>query len=66
EYQVRHALKPPRSTTYNALSLYEQIVEGNIDLSPDYQRDVVWNEMKQINLIDSVFRNFYIPPLIFG
>lgn len=28
--------------------------------------DVVWAETKQIGLIDSVIRNYYIPPLIFG
>jgi hypothetical protein len=28
--------------------------------------DVVWPEAKQIGIIDSIFRNFYIPPVIFG
>ena len=28
--------------------------------------DVVWPEAKQIGIIDSVFRNFYIPPMIFA
>jgi hypothetical protein len=28
--------------------------------------DVVWVESKQIGLIDSVFRNYYLPPIIFG
>ena len=28
--------------------------------------DVVWTETKQVGLIDSLFRNFYIPPVIFG
>lgn len=28
--------------------------------------DIVWPEQKQIGLIDSVFRNYYIPPIIFG
>ncbi len=27
--------------------------------------DVVWPEAKQVGLIDSLFRNFYIPPVIF-
>lgn len=27
--------------------------------------EVVWPETKQIGLIDSIFRNFYIPPVIF-
>lgn len=28
--------------------------------------DVVWPESKQIGLIDSIFRNFYVPPVIFA
>lgn len=26
----------------------------------------MWPEAKQIGLIDSIFRNFYIPPIIFA
>ncbi|EIW52994.1 uncharacterized protein TRAVEDRAFT_134468 [Trametes versicolor FP-101664 SS1] len=43
----------------------EQICSGDIDLQPPYQRDVVWPDTKQIGLIDSIFRNFYVPPVIF-
>ena len=32
----------------------------------DVSTDVVWPETKQIGVIDSIFRNFYIPPVIFG
>lgn len=28
--------------------------------------EVVWHDDKQIGLIDSILRNFYIPPVIFG
>ena len=28
--------------------------------------DVVWPDQKQTGLIDSILRNFYIPPVIFG
>ena len=28
--------------------------------------EVVWPETKQIGLIDSIFRNFYIPPVVFA
>lgn len=31
-----------------------------------YATDVVWPELKQSGLIDSVLRNYYIPPVIFG
>lgn len=28
--------------------------------------DVVWPELKQSGLIDSMLRNYYMPPIIFG
>ncbi|EGN97368.1 hypothetical protein SERLA73DRAFT_75064 [Serpula lacrymans var. lacrymans S7.3] len=64
-YKIRNVLKLPRATTYTTQALYEQIINADINLEPEYQRDVVWPEAKQIGLIDSIFRNFYIPPVIF-
>ncbi|KAK0475462.1 hypothetical protein IW261DRAFT_1494371 [Armillaria novae-zelandiae] len=66
EYRLSNALKVPRATTYTAQALYEQIISNDIDLDPDYQRGEVWRENKQTGLIDSIFRNFYIPPVIFA
>ncbi|KAH7869492.1 uncharacterized protein C8R40DRAFT_1059175 [Lentinula edodes] len=65
-YTIQKALKPPRATTYTAQALYDQIHNSDIDLEPEYQRDVVWTKEKQTNLIDSILRNFYIPPIIFA
>jgi hypothetical protein len=39
---------------------------GEIDLEPEYQRDVVWTEARQEALIDSLFHNYYIPPILFA
>lgn len=64
-YILRNVLKLPRATTYTTQALYEQIIGGDINLEPEYQRDVVWPESKQVGLIDSILRNFYIPPVIF-
>ncbi|EJF60922.1 hypothetical protein DICSQDRAFT_170779 [Dichomitus squalens LYAD-421 SS1] len=64
-YRIRGALRAPRATTYTCQALYDQIHAQDIDLQPEYQRDVVWPESKQIGLIDSIFRNFYVPPVIF-
>ncbi|KAI0075031.1 hypothetical protein K474DRAFT_1600557, partial [Panus rudis PR-1116 ss-1] len=66
EYRIVNALRPPRTTQYTAKSLYDQIVDGLIDLDPEYQREVVWPETKQVSLIDSILRNYYIPPIIFA
>uniref|UniRef100_A0A0W0G065 GmrSD restriction endonucleases N-terminal domain-containing protein n=1 Tax=Moniliophthora roreri TaxID=221103 RepID=A0A0W0G065_MONRR len=65
DYKIQNALTPPRATTYTAQALFEQIRRGDIDLDPEYQRDVVWTAQKQTQLIDSIFRNYYIPPIIF-
>jgi hypothetical protein len=32
----------------------------------DLSLDVVWTEQKQSGIIDSILRNYYIPPVIFG
>ncbi|KAH0835723.1 hypothetical protein J3R83DRAFT_9546 [Lanmaoa asiatica] len=64
-YQLTNVLKLPRATTYSTQALYDQVHAGDIDLEPEYQRDVVWPESKQIGLIDSILRNFYVPPIIF-
>ncbi|KAK0462412.1 uncharacterized protein EV420DRAFT_1185626 [Desarmillaria tabescens] len=66
EYRLSNALKVPRATTYTAQALYEQIISNDIDLDPEYQRGDVWTESKQTGLIDSILRNFYIPPVIFA
>ncbi|KAF9524551.1 hypothetical protein CPB83DRAFT_773624, partial [Crepidotus variabilis] len=65
-WKIRMSLKPARATTYSAQALYDQIHGGDVNLEPPYQRDVVWPETKQIMVIDSIFRNFYIPPVIFS
>ncbi|KAF8514206.1 hypothetical protein BU17DRAFT_52702 [Hysterangium stoloniferum] len=64
-FRVRGALSPPRAQPWSTASLHDAMHAGFIDVNPPYQRDVVWPETKQIGLIDSIFRNFYIPPVIF-
>ncbi|KAK0213380.1 hypothetical protein DFS33DRAFT_121068 [Desarmillaria ectypa] len=66
EYRLSNTLKVPRATTYTAQALYEQIISNDINLDPEYQRGEVWRESKQTGLIDSILRNFYIPPIIFA
>ncbi|TFK38365.1 hypothetical protein BDQ12DRAFT_109364 [Crucibulum laeve] len=59
-------LKPPRTCNYAVQMVYGWIVDKTLNLDPEYQRDVVWNDAKQSNLIDSLFNNFPVPPLIFA
>ncbi|KZT38537.1 hypothetical protein SISSUDRAFT_986075 [Sistotremastrum suecicum HHB10207 ss-3] len=62
---LTETLRPPRSTTYSVKSLYDKIRRAEIDLNPDYQRDVVWDSKKQMGIIDSIFRHYYVPPVLF-
>lgn len=44
-------------------SLITQIGSGKLDLQPNFQRGEVWALSKQQRLIDSILRNWYIPPI---
>ncbi|KAF9005166.1 hypothetical protein BDQ17DRAFT_381249 [Cyathus striatus] len=59
-------LPPPRTCTYSAWSLREYMKDHTVDLNPDYQREIVWSDIKQGNLIDSIMHNYYIPPVVFA
>tara|TARA_R110001606_G_scaffold348622_1_gene498202 strand:+ start:21650 stop:22858 length:1209 start_codon:yes stop_codon:yes gene_type:complete len=43
--------------------VYEDIVEGEIDLQPDFQRGEVWGVSRKRLLVDSIFRGWHIPPI---
>ncbi|KAK7030487.1 hypothetical protein VNI00_014075 [Paramarasmius palmivorus] len=66
DYQISEALRPPRGTQYSTHHLYTQLSGPEIDLTAVYQREVVWDDDKQIAMIDSLFRNYYVPPVIFS
>ncbi|CAL1707411.1 unnamed protein product [Somion occarium] len=61
---VGKQLTVPVAKMYTAQDLHILIHEGIIDLCPPYQRDVVWTEAKQTKLLDSLYRNFYVPPIV--
>ncbi|KAF8146691.1 hypothetical protein K438DRAFT_1512261, partial [Mycena galopus ATCC 62051] len=65
-YTLQGALTTPRVTMYSTKALYKRIHKGNIDLNLEYQREVVWPKSKQIGIINSILRNFYILPVIFA
>ncbi|ESK90348.1 hypothetical protein Moror_13777 [Moniliophthora roreri MCA 2997] len=60
------ALQPAVQRAYAPSWLYDQMKKGKINLDPEYQRDVVWNDSKQSALIDSLMNNFPIPQVIFS
>ncbi|WWC66942.1 uncharacterized protein I206_100849 [Kwoniella pini CBS 10737] len=56
----------PHNLTLSCKSLHDMIHTGRIDLEADYQRGVVWTEAKMIGLIQSLFLNYYVPPILFA
>ncbi|EIW73182.1 hypothetical protein M231_07438 [Tremella mesenterica] len=63
---LQGALKRPIHTTYNLKHIHDLIHTGGVELDPAYQREVVWSELKMIGLIQSLFMNYYIPPIVFS
>jgi hypothetical protein len=45
------------------IAVYNDIVEKQIDLKPDFQRGEVWSNSKKKLLVDSIFREWHIPPI---
>ena len=51
--------------SFNLKSSCDQyIINNNLNLNPEYQREFIWNDKKQNLLIDSIMRNFIMPPVI--
>ncbi|KZT04641.1 uncharacterized protein LAESUDRAFT_657375 [Laetiporus sulphureus 93-53] len=65
-FHIGDRLDPPEARLYSTQQLHTLIHEGVIDLAPPYQRDIVWTEPKQMKLLDSIYRNFYVPPVVFA
>ncbi|KAH9944704.1 hypothetical protein B0H21DRAFT_449076 [Amylocystis lapponica] len=63
-FHIGDRLQAPLACLYTTRKLHTLIHEGIIDLNPPYQRDIVWTEPKQIKLLDSIYRNFYVPPVV--
>ncbi|OMP84775.1 hypothetical protein BK809_0001878 [Diplodia seriata] len=65
-FQSRQSLPAPRVEHRSLQNLIDLLDNENVDLHPEYQRDVVWNKERMVGLIDSVIDNHYIPPIIFN
>lgn len=44
-------------------TILRRIRLGDLDLQPDFQRGEVWTISKKKRLIDSILRNWYVPPV---
>ncbi|MCI5137246.1 MAG: DUF262 domain-containing protein [Candidatus Electrothrix sp. AR1] len=51
------------SNSISIANLFENHLAGKYDDKPSYQRESVWSEEKQSFLIDSIMRNFPMPPI---
>ena len=60
-------LPPSDIVAFNELrscaDLYRLYTEGQLDISPDYQRDVVWPSTNQTRFIDSLTKQLPIPSM---
>jgi hypothetical protein len=44
-------------------TLVARIERGDIDLQPNFQRGEVWSRLKKQKLIDSILRDWHVPPI---
>lgn len=44
-------------------TIVTRIERGDLDLQPEFQRGEVWSRSKKQRLIDSIFREWHIPPI---
>lgn len=45
-------------------TVFNRILDGDIDLQPDFQRNEVWSTKKQQRLVDTILRTWVIPPIL--
>ncbi|EKG18059.1 protein of unknown function DUF262 [Macrophomina phaseolina MS6] len=65
-YEPKPSLPKPWVEHRALNDLMAMVENGAVELYPDYQRDVVWDRLRMMALIDSIIENFYIAPLIFN
>ncbi|KAI0060294.1 hypothetical protein BV25DRAFT_1839812 [Artomyces pyxidatus] len=65
-FVIRQSLERPDTQAMTTEHLHYLIHQGEIDLDPPYQRDLVWQRSKQMDIIDSIYHNYYILPVIFA
>ncbi len=44
-------------------TIITRIKSGDLDLQPDFQRGEVWSDLKKKRLIDTILRDWHIPPI---
>lgn len=49
--------------TWSIQEIYQKIKAERLELSPDYQRNVIWKKDKQTAFIESLFMGIIVPPI---
>lgn len=49
--------------TWSIQEIYQKIKANRLDLSPEYQRNVIWQPDKQTAFIESLFMGIIVPPI---
>ncbi|MDF2050239.1 DUF262 domain-containing protein [Arthrobacter sp. Cr_A7] len=44
-------------------SIVRRIIDGELDLQPDFQRGEIWDNRRRQRLIDSILRKWYVPAI---
>jgi Protein of unknown function DUF262 len=52
--------------TFTLRDVFEQISSGDIDLSPDFQREYVWKQRQKTRLIESILLGIPLPAFYFN
>lgn len=55
-----------RDSTISVFQAYDMMKEGDINLSPDFQRNTVWDSKRKSRLIESIFLRIPLPALYFS
>ena len=66
DFVAKQCFPEPVTQIHTIDRLMELLENQRIDIDPDYQREVVWPQNRMSGLIDSLFENCYIPPVVFN
>lgn len=65
-FEISRPLPPFVMREYTMTQILQMLKSEKIDLNPSYQRDVVWTAKRQGGLVNSIFQDYCIPPIIFN
>lgn len=66
QFEIRDRVPQNVTVVRTCGELHRMMHDGEIELNPIYQRDVVWKPNRQSNLVDSLFKGLHVPPVVFA